>query len=106
MIILKDNTGSDIHLELGHIAKFKPVVFAMAVHTTQGSTFNCSISLYEYKRMKHDMLYVALTRATNFDNVNFCDIEQYTPYTGCVYLYESGGLFYIGSALDLETRRQ
>ena len=53
-----------------HLAKFKPA-FAMAVHKAQGNTFTCSISIYEYKVMKHDMLNVALTRATEFGNVIF-----------------------------------
>ena len=105
MVALQDNKGNDIHLELGQMVKFKPA-FAMTVHKAQGTTFKCSISIYEYKSMKPDMLYVALTRATNFDNVNFCEIEQYNPYSGCVYPYEYAGRFYIGSTTNLEKRRR
>ena len=50
--------------------------------------------------MEHDMLYVALTRATDFDNVNFCEIEQYNPYTGYVYSYEYAGRFHIGPTIN------
>ena len=103
--VVKDSKGVEMRLENKHLAKFKPA-FAMTVHKAQGSTFNCSISIYEYKSMKHDMLYVALTRATDFNNVNFCEIEQYNPYSGCVYSYDYGGRFYIGSTTNLEKRRR
>ena len=56
--------------------------------------------------MKHDMLYVALTRAAEFGNVTFCEIAQCNPSTGYVYSYEYNGRFYIGSAVDLEKRRR
>jgi len=87
-----------------HLAKFKPA-FAMAVHKAQGNTFTCSISIYEYKVMKHDMLNVALTRATEFGNAIF-EIAQYNPYTGYAYSYEYNVNFYIGPTVDLEKRRR
>ena len=42
---------------------FKPL-YAMTVHKTQGMTINKPYAIYEYDRMKHDMLYVALTRTS------------------------------------------
>ena len=34
----------------------------MAVHKAQGMTISSDYAIYEYDRMRHDMLYVALTR--------------------------------------------
>ena len=42
---------------------FKPL-YAITVHKTQCVTTNSDYAIYEYDRMKHDMLYVALTRTT------------------------------------------
>ena len=47
----------------------------MTVHKTQGMTINKPYAIYEYDRMKHDMLYVALTRTSKEEYVNFCDIK-------------------------------
>ena len=51
----------EINVELKFTNHFKPM-YAMTVHKAQGMTINRPYSIYEYKRMKHDMLYVALTR--------------------------------------------
>ena len=95
---VKDSRGVEICLADMHLAKFKPA-FAMTVHKAQGNTFTCSMSIYEYRIMKHDTLYVALTRATEFGNVNFCEIAQYNPYTGYVYSYEYNGRFILDQLL-------
>ena len=42
---------------------FKPL-YAITVHKAQGMTINKAYAIYEYDRMKHDMLYVALTRTS------------------------------------------
>lgn len=88
-----------------YTTSFKPR-FAMTVHKCQGSTFTQNYSIYEYEDMKHDMLYVALTRARNKTQVNFCNIHTYRPHTGYIYSYEFKGLFYIGSTKDLKKRKQ
>jgi hypothetical protein len=56
--------------------------------------------------MKHDMLYVALTRARCKAQVNFCNIHNHRQHTGYIYSYEFKGLFYIGSTKDLKKRKQ
>ena len=56
--------------------------------------------------MKPRMLYVALTRARNKQQVNFCEIEHYEPHTGHIYSYEYKGRYYIGSTKDLKQRKQ
>ena len=48
----------------------------MAVHKAQGMTINNDCAIYEYDRMRHDMLYVALTRTSKEEYVNFCDIKN------------------------------
>ena len=104
-IILKDTKGQTVEIEMKYTASFKPR-FAMTVHECQGSTFIQNYSIYEYEDMKHDMLYVALTRARNKAQVNFCNINTYKPHTGYIYSYELRGLFYIGSTKDLKKRKQ
>ena len=37
----------------------------MTVHKAQGMTINNDYAIYEYDRIIHDMLYVALTRTSN-----------------------------------------
>ena len=36
----------------------------MTAHKAQGMTINKPYAIYEYNRMKHDMLHVALTRTS------------------------------------------
>ena len=52
------------------------------------------------------MLYVAITRARNNKQINFCNGECYKPYTGHIYSYEHSGQFYIGSTVNLTKRKQ
>ena len=56
--------------------------------------------------MSSRMLYVALTRARNKEQVNFCKIEHYQPYTGYIYTYEYQGRYYVGSTTNLAKRKQ
>ena len=88
-----------------YTTSFKPA-FAMTVHRAQGSTFTRPFSIYEYKTMKSRMLYVAITRARNKKQINFCNGECYNPYTGHIYSYERNGQFYIGSTVNLTKRKQ
>ena len=68
------------------ITSFKPR-FAMTVHKSQGSTFTENYSIYEYEDMTSRMLYVALTRARDKQQINFCKIDDYKPHTGYIYIY-------------------
>ena len=56
--------------------------------------------------MKHDMLYVALTRTREKQFVNFGDIETYKAYTGYIYKYTYNNKSYIGSTNDLQKRKE
>ena len=67
------------------ITSFKPR-FAMTVHKSQGSTFTENYSIYEYEDMTSRMLYVALTRARDKQQINFCKIDDYKPHTGYIYI--------------------
>ena len=87
------------------ITSFKPR-FAMTVHKSQGSTFTENYSIYEYEDMTSRMLYVALTRARDKQQINFCKIEDYKPHTGYIYCYEYSGRCYIGSTNNLSKRKQ
>ena len=52
-----------VKIYIKFINHFKPF-YAMTVHKAQGMTINNDYAIYEYDRMKHDMLYVALTRTS------------------------------------------
>ena len=67
-------------------------------------TINKPYSIYEYDRMKHDMLYVSLTRTKQKEFVNFCNIKCYKPYFGYIYRYSYLGKSYIGSTTDIKKR--
>ena len=55
--------------------------------------------------MKHDMLYVALTRTSKQEFVNFCDFVCIKPYTGYVYRYSYNNKSYIGSTTNVTQRK-
>ena len=87
------------------ITSFKPR-FAMTVHKSQGSTFTENYSIYEYEDMTSRMLYVALTRARDKQQINFCKIDDYKPHTGYIYCYEYSGMYYVGSTNNLKKRKE
>jgi len=99
------NDDIDISIELKFTNHFKPV-YAMTVHKAQGATINIPYSIYEYKRMRHDMLYVALTRTSKQEFVNFCDIALLKPYVGYIYKFAYNGKSYIGSTIDIKKRKE
>ena len=55
--------NSEINNELKFTNHFKPM-YAMPVHKAQGMAINWPYSIYEYNRMQHDMLYVALAKTS------------------------------------------
>ena len=63
MTLINDTGGSKVVVDLKFTNCFKPM-YAIACHKAQGMTINQPYSIYEYKRMKHDMLYVCLTRTS------------------------------------------
>ena len=103
LLTLSSLNGEEIQIEIHRTNLFKPR-FAMTVHKAQGSTFTEEFSIYEYEIMRASMLYVALTRATEFNNVNGCSIENYEAYTGDIYSYELKGKYQIGSTVNLDKR--
>ena len=105
MRLEQTDTNNEIEVELKFTSHFKPM-YAMTVHKAQGMTINEPYSIYEYKRMKKDMLYVALTRTSNKEFVNFCDIEIMKPYVGFVYRYTHNGRSYIGSTTDVKNDKK
>ena len=60
---LKTPKKDTIKIDIKFTNHFKPL-YAMTVHKAQGMTINKPYAIYEYDRMKHDMLYVALTRTS------------------------------------------
>ncbi len=82
---LLTHDNKQIELEIKYTTSFKPR-YAMTVHKSQGSTFTVPYSIYEYKLMKANMLYVALTRARDKGQIYFCEISNHTPYKGYIYI--------------------
>lgn len=105
MCLLNDFDNSEINIELKFTNHFKPM-YAMTVHKAQGMTINRPYSIYEYNRMQHDMLYVALTRTSKKEYVNFCEISLLKPYVGYIYRYSYNGKSYIGSTTDVKRRKE
>ena len=83
--ILLTHDNKQIELDIKYTASFKPR-YAMTVHKSQGSAFTKPYSIYEHKHMKANMLYVALTRARDKGQINFCEISNHTPYKGYIWL--------------------
>ena len=81
-------------------------MYAMTVHKAQGMTINRPDSIYKYNRMQHGMLYVALTRTSKKEYVNFCEISLLKPYVGYIYRYSYNGKSYIGSTTDIKRRKE
>ncbi len=53
------------------------------------------------------MLYVALTRTSKHEYVNFCDLnEKVKPYKGYMYRYSYNNVSYIGSTTDIKNRQE
>ena len=104
MTLINDTDNSEITVDLKLTKCFKPM-YAITAHKAQGATFNKPYSIYEYKRMKHDMLYVCLTRTSKQEYVNFCDIQYLKPYTGYIYRYSYNNVSYIGCTIDIEKRK-
>ena len=63
MTLINNADSSVIVVDLKPTRCFKPM-YAITVHKCQGMTINQPYSVYEYKKMKHDMLYVCLTRTS------------------------------------------
>ena len=63
MTLINDTDNSEIIVDLKLTNCFKPM-YAIPCHKAQGATFNKPYIIYGYNRMKHDMLYVCLTRTS------------------------------------------
>ena len=93
--------GDTLKIDIKFINHFKPL-YAIAVHKAQGMTIDKPYAIYEYDKMKHDMLYVALTRTSKEEDVNFCDIKINRPRTGYIYRYFYKNKSYIGCTTNIE----
>ena len=102
---LKTTKKDTIKIYIKFTNHFKPL-YAMTVHKAQGMTTNKPYAIYEYGRMKHDMLYVALTRTSKEEYVNFCDININRPRTGYIYRYSYNNKSYTGCTTDIEKRKK
>ena len=65
-------------------------------------TIDKPYSVYGYGKMKHDMLYVALTRTSKKECINFCDIMIDRPRTDYIYRYSYNNTSYMGCTTNIE----
>ena len=72
MTLINDAENSVIVVDLKPTHCFKPM-YAITAHQCQRMTLNQPYSIYEHNNMKHDMLYVCLTRTPKQKYINFCD---------------------------------
>ena len=102
---LKTAKKDTVKIDIKFTNHFKPS-YAITVHKAQGITINKPYAIYEYDKMKHDMLYVALTRTSKEEYANFCNIKMNRPRTGYIYRYSYNNNSYIGCATDIEKRKE
>ena len=103
--ILKTSKKDTVNIDIKFTNHFEPY-YAMTVHKAQGMTIHNDYAVYGYDRMKHDMLYVALTRTSKEDYVNSCDIKFNRPRTGYIYIYSYNDKSYLGCTADIEKRKE
>ena len=65
------------------------------VFTIDGLKLAIPAGLYA---LQNNMLYVALTRTSSKEYVNFCNISTLKPYIGHIYRYSYNDKSYIGSS--------
>ena len=99
----RNDDGLIINLDSSKMIDFRPA-YALTVHKAQGASFDRPYTIYEHEKMKHDMIYVSLTRTRKTEFVIFGDISIVKPYKGSVYRASFNGKSYIGSAKDVEER--
>ena len=102
-IHLENDDGLILKLDSSKMIDFRPA-YALTVHKAQGASFDRPYTIYEHEKMKHDMLYVSLTRTRKKEYVNFGDISIVKPYRGSIYRVSLNGKSYIGSAKDVKER--
>ena len=100
MTLINGTDGSEIVVDWKLINCVKPR-YAITCHKAQGMTINQPYSIYEYQIIKHDMLYVCLTRPSKQEYVNFCDIQYLKLHTGYIYRYSYNDTDYIGCTTDI-----
>ena len=98
---LKTPSGDTIKIGIKCTNHFKPLC-GTTVHKAQGMTTDKPYSIYEYGKMKHDMLYVALTRTSKEEYANFCNTKMNRPRTGYIYRYSYNNKPYIGCTTNIE----
>ena len=105
MTSINDTDSSEIVVDLKFTSCFKPM-YDITCHKAQGMTINQPYSIYEYQRLKHDMLHVCLTWTSKQYYVNSCDIDCHKTYTGYIYKYSYNDISYIGATNDIDKRKQ
>ena len=80
------------------IFKHFDMAYCITTHVSQGITYDFPFSIYEYRYFNKKLLYTAMSRSTQKNNVNFID-TYLQPETGYIYKIESeNGKICIGSS--------
>ena len=73
------------------------LTYCITTHTAQGSTYDFPYSIYEYRYFDKKLLYTAMSRSTQKQNINFID-TYLKPSKGYIYkIVDVNGKHYIGS---------
>ena len=59
------------NIEISDVAKYFYPAYCITVHRSQGMTFNEPYTIYEWDQMDEKLKYVALSRGTKKENINF-----------------------------------
>ena len=102
---LKTPSGDTVKIDIQFTNHFEPL-YAITIHRAQGMTINKPYAIYGHGKMKHDMLYVALTKTSKEEYVNFCDIKINRPRTNYIYRYSYNNKPYIGCTTGIEKRKE
>ena len=64
------NEMKELEFPIEKISRNFNLAFCITIHKSQGSTFNNSYSIYEWYHLNSTLKYVALSRATDINNIS------------------------------------
>jgi len=89
-IILKSDDpkiSKDISVKAADLTKIFYPAYCLTIHRVQGTTFDGPYKIFEWEILDNKLKYVALSRSTHKNNINFVTLQKpkrYTPTVVCV----------------------
>ena len=91
IVILKscDPTDpKDISVKAEFLTKIFYPAYCLTVHRSQGTTIEGPYTIFEWEHMHKRLKYVALSRATHKNNINFVTLQKPKRYTPTVVVVD------------------